>query len=452
MLASPVQATVRPRIGPRCSSKVITSAITWQGCERLVRPLITGTVACAASSRQHLVVERADHDGVDIARQHARGVGDGLAAAELHLAGRSASWSRRRAAACRHRRRRACASTACRRSSPASCRRAALSAASRLRRSRLHGGARTDDRPAASARREVASDRGNDVAQRRLIRLLLAGRCALLRSRARRRRARARSMASRHLGFGDDQRRQQAHHVVAGRDDEQSCSARSASTKSAVRHHALAGRSGGPAPRTSAITPGWRSLSCGEPLLEKQPDAAAHARGSPARARRRAPRCRPPWRADCRRRSSHGCRPSCPSRLRAVARQAPIGKPPPMPLASRHDVGRDAEPLIGEELAGAARCRSAPRRRPAAGRARRRARAARAGTRGGTSRTPPSPWIGSIMIAAVSGPMARLDRLEIAERHLIEALDLRAEAFEIFLLPAGRDASPACGRGRRPRR
>src|ERR1700683_4732085 len=45
LLASPDQATVRPRIGPRCSSNVITSAITWHGCERRVRPLITGTVA-----------------------------------------------------------------------------------------------------------------------------------------------------------------------------------------------------------------------------------------------------------------------------------------------------------------------------------------------------------------------------------------------------------------------
>ena len=38
--------------------------------------------------RDGVVIERADHDGVDIARQHARGVGDGLAAAELHLVGR----------------------------------------------------------------------------------------------------------------------------------------------------------------------------------------------------------------------------------------------------------------------------------------------------------------------------------------------------------------------------
>ena len=62
------------------------SAMIWQGCERLVSPLMTGTVALAASSRSSVVVEDADHDRVDIARQHPGGVGDGLAAAELHLA------------------------------------------------------------------------------------------------------------------------------------------------------------------------------------------------------------------------------------------------------------------------------------------------------------------------------------------------------------------------------
>ena len=39
----------------------------------------------ARELHQRLVIERADHDRIDIARQHARGVGDGLAAAELHL-------------------------------------------------------------------------------------------------------------------------------------------------------------------------------------------------------------------------------------------------------------------------------------------------------------------------------------------------------------------------------
>ena len=34
----------------------------------------------------HVVVEQADHHRVDIAREHARGVGDGLLAGELHVA------------------------------------------------------------------------------------------------------------------------------------------------------------------------------------------------------------------------------------------------------------------------------------------------------------------------------------------------------------------------------
>ena len=39
----------------------------------------------AGEPDQHLVIEGADHDAVDVARQHPGGVGDGLAAPELHL-------------------------------------------------------------------------------------------------------------------------------------------------------------------------------------------------------------------------------------------------------------------------------------------------------------------------------------------------------------------------------
>ena len=48
-------------------------------------PLITGTVALSRQLVHHLVIQQADHDGIDIARQHARGVGHGLPAAELHF-------------------------------------------------------------------------------------------------------------------------------------------------------------------------------------------------------------------------------------------------------------------------------------------------------------------------------------------------------------------------------
>ena len=46
---------------------------------------MTGMVACAAISTHVVLAEDADDDRVDVARQHARGVGDGLAAPELHL-------------------------------------------------------------------------------------------------------------------------------------------------------------------------------------------------------------------------------------------------------------------------------------------------------------------------------------------------------------------------------
>ena len=50
LLPSPLQAILRPAIGPRCSSKVMMSAMSWQGWVRSVSPLMTGTVACSAIS------------------------------------------------------------------------------------------------------------------------------------------------------------------------------------------------------------------------------------------------------------------------------------------------------------------------------------------------------------------------------------------------------------------
>ena len=45
LLQSPTQATARPLMGPLCSSKVMISAMTWQGWLLSVRPLMTGMVA-----------------------------------------------------------------------------------------------------------------------------------------------------------------------------------------------------------------------------------------------------------------------------------------------------------------------------------------------------------------------------------------------------------------------
>ena len=57
----------------------------------------------------------------------------------------------------------------------------------------------------------------------------------------------------------------------------------------------------------------------------------------------------------------------------------------------------------------------------------------------GTGRMPPSPWIGSIRIAAVSGPIAAFRASRSLEGHLVEAFDLGAEALQVLRLAAGRD-------------
>ena len=88
-----------------------------------------------------------------------------------------------------------------------------------------------------------------------------------------------------------------------------------------------------PSPRISSTTSGNSSAIAASPCFMSS-DLRPHlVEEAVAEHARRARRCRPPWRADCRRRSSRGCRPSCRPRPRRVARQAPSGKPPPMPLA-----------------------------------------------------------------------------------------------------------------------
>src|SRR5438445_6464180 len=51
LLPSPTQAIRFPSHVPSASRTVNRSASTWQGCDRSVRPLITGMEACRASSR-----------------------------------------------------------------------------------------------------------------------------------------------------------------------------------------------------------------------------------------------------------------------------------------------------------------------------------------------------------------------------------------------------------------
>jgi hypothetical protein len=48
---------------------------------------MTGTVAASRKLGQLFVIERTDHDHIDVARQNARGIGERLAAPELHLFG-----------------------------------------------------------------------------------------------------------------------------------------------------------------------------------------------------------------------------------------------------------------------------------------------------------------------------------------------------------------------------
>ena len=63
---------------------------------------------------------------------------------------------------------------------------------------------------------------------------------------------------------------------------------------------------------------------------------------------------------------------------------------------------------------------------------------------------PPSPWIGSIMMAAVSSSISLRHGVQIAERSVDEAGHQRARALRDTSAGPWRRSRPACGRESRP--
>ena len=94
-----------------------------------------------------------------------------------------------------------------------------------------------------------------------------------------------------------------------------------------------------------------------------------------------------------------------PAAAASVARQAPSGKPPPMPLATAMMSGATPAHSWAKSLPVRPMphwISSSTSRSPCASQISRRPRS----VSGGSTRMPPSPWIGSMRIAAVSGPTA----------------------------------------------
>ena len=207
-----------------------------------------------------------------------------------------------------------------------------------------------------------------------------------------------------------------------------------------------------PSPRISSMIAG-----CGPSARQAAASAAGRccatwSRKPSARARRRARRCRPPWRADCRRRSSRACPRPWRCAAASVARHAPTRKAAAEPLGHRHDVRRDAGPFMGEQLAGAAHAalhlvehqqqaalvaELAQRPEDAPGDL---AHAAFALHRLDEDRRP-SP-----------APIAASTALEIAERRPGRSPRPAGRSPRDISLGRRRRSSPGCGRGRRPRR
>ena len=174
----------------------------------------------------------------------------------------------------------------------------------------LHGVAHVDDAPAACRRRceSISRKCRGGMAAATPVRGTRPAQAAGLATRLRARDSRC--TASRDLGFGDVERRQQAHDVLAGADRQQLLGHAGGDHLAHRRLDLDAGQQAAAAHLLDHV--GVLVLDARQLLLEAQRHGAAPGRGSPAPARHRAPRCRPPWPAGCRRRWSRACRAPCP--------------------------------------------------------------------------------------------------------------------------------------------
>ena len=120
-------------------------------------------------------------------------------------------------------------------------------------------------------------------------------------------------------------------------------------------------------------------------------------------------------------------------------------------LGERHHVGLDAGALVGEQLAGAAHAGlHLVEDQQQAVLVAQRAQAFEKLV--GVHRTPPSPWIGSIRIAAVSGPMAFFTASRSPNGTWSKPSTTGPKPSRYFLFARRPRGSRACGRGTRLQR